>query len=305
MDEAKVRKYVQVVRRALDLIEQELGGTTVLEPAPASPKPKESVSPKPDRKDYLDSLLNNTTWPLAVPERQIATASEADQKSRAKAVMDAMIVRSLDGLHFLDYGCGEGWVAEAAKSRGVASSTGYDIVTSPVWDKLKDKVMFTDSPDLPKNFYDVILLYDVIDHSMDAEGVMSHVYELLKPGGTVYVRCHPWISRHGAHLYKQGLNKAFIHLFLTEEELVDKGYSPLFVRHETNPLVAYKWFFDKFIIERENIIRPDSLEPFFQDQMVKNLLWAEQNIDSKRKNGFIKDLEITFCDYILMKRADG
>jgi SAM-dependent methyltransferase len=304
MDEGKVKKYVQVVRRALELIEQELGVTTIPAPTTQPNTTKPTISPKPDRKDYLDSLLNNASWPLAVPEHLIAAPSESDQKSRAKAVLDTMVSRSLEGVHFLDYGCGDGWGVAAAKARGVSSSTGYDIVPSPVWEKLKDVVTLTDNPDLPKGFYDVILLYDVVDHSMDAEGMMSHVYDLLKPGGTVYVRCHPWISRHGAHLYKQGLNKAFVHLFLTEEELVDRGYAPLFVRHETNPLVAYKWFFNNFVIERENVIRPNPLEAFFQDQMVKDLLWSEQKIDAKRKNGFIKDMEIDFCDYVLTKRPE-
>ena len=40
----------------------------------------------------------------------------------------------------------------------------------------------------------------------------------MTPDGTVYMRCHPYCSRHATHLYNE-LNKAYVHLIFTEEEL--------------------------------------------------------------------------------------
>ena len=68
--------------------------------------------------------------------------------------------------------------------------------------------------------YNVIILFDVIDHLKieNPTEVLRKLGELLAPDGKIYMRCHPITSRHGTHLYHD-LNKAYVHLVFTGEEL--------------------------------------------------------------------------------------
>jgi len=59
--------------------------------------------------------------------------------------------------------------------------------------------------------YDFILINDVLDHAADPLDMLEQVNKIRNPETKIVVRCHPWTSRHGTHVYKQ-MNKAFLHL---------------------------------------------------------------------------------------------
>ena len=244
MNENKVRKYLDVIERAVQLIRTELNSTgspeellkaidsePIVPVNPVSPPPKSmepSVAVPSDyeeqRKTHVEALMSIDCWPQAVHNYLLTSPMNKESKiNRSNAVLDTMLDRSIEKLEFLDFGCGDGWEARQALMRGAANVTGYDIQESLDWKEI-DKVNFTTKfSDLKPNHYDVILLYDVLDHCQDPIEVMRQVKGLLKFGGksVVFVRCHPWTSRHATHLYKQGINKAYIHLFLTDEEISD------------------------------------------------------------------------------------
>ena len=79
----------------------------------------------------------------------------------------------------------------------------------------------------------------------------------------IYVRCHPWSSRHGAHLHEE-INKAFVHLVFTEDELSNMGYNVPFTHRLLDPLTSYRNLFKKvgYTILSEDIIKT-TIEPFF------------------------------------------
>jgi hypothetical protein len=84
----------------------------------------------------------------------------------------------------------------------------------------------------------IVFLYDVLDHAIDAEqAYIKEAHRCLAPNGTVYVRCHPWTSKHATHLYKQGINKAYFHLFLTWDEIrgVDQSRSDFSLATKKSP----------------------------------------------------------------------
>jgi 2-polyprenyl-3-methyl-5-hydroxy-6-metoxy-1,4-benzoquinol methylase len=317
MDEQAVRKYLEVIRRACDKIEEQLGKPTTTKPVVAtqSVKPTKTLKPEDEseehnkrlaeeqrlhkeaRRKHADELFGIDCWPLAVPNHLMRVPNDQDQINRATAVLDMTLSGSLEGLNFLDYGCGDGWITAGVLKRGVVSTTGYDIAESPVWNKHPSNVIFTtDRKALTKGSYDCIFLYDVIDHVYDPVDVMNHVKSLLKPKGVVYVRCHPWCSKHASHLFKIGLNRAFIHLFLSWEELAEKGYEQMFTRQETDPIRAYHYWFHQFNIVKETFQRTP-LSDFFLVPEFKKLVWDQQQIPPDRQEGFIKDMEIEFVDY--------
>jgi SAM-dependent methyltransferase len=329
MDSQAIKKYISVIRRACDLLEQQLDEHTsdafaevinqvtqkpqeIIAPVIIAPTvqsvntnpPVQNSVPLPTsdtRKKHIDALMGIDCWPPAIPQFQAdAKPSELDMVHRANAVLDMSIRESVEGVRFLDYGCGDGYIASQMQHRGADSITGYDIVPSEHWEKLgNNKVNYTcDVNSLPAQGFDRIFLYDVLDHTVDPEGVMKHIKYLAAPGSIIYIRCHPWTSKHASHLPKFGLNKAYIHLFINYDELVNLGFKPLFTRVEKKPLEAYRWWFHEFKITKENPIY-ENVSDFFYVPSFKELLANEQGVSHEQIDDFMKILEIQFVDYIL------
>lgn len=321
MNQKELRKYLNVIKRAISLIEgmlenddeglleQLANPIQVQTPQPPPPPPEIPPEPSPDpavlesirvaRQKHIQDLMNIDVWPQAVPPFIIANVSESDMVNRANAILDMMLDRSIQDKTFLDFGCGEGWVAQEVVKRGVRQSVGYDIVSHDDWKNRVGSEFTTDFASLKQGHYDVIMLYDVLDHCVDPLDVMSKVKSCLKPGGLIVVRCHPWTSRTATHLYKQGINRAYLHLFLSWEEiksLIDQ--EPMFTRMEKAPIDAYKWWFHDFKITRERFIREDVSEFFFVPAF-KELLANEQQIPIEHIDGFLDLLRIQFVDYQL------
>lgn len=341
MDIKELRRYLNVVKRAVALIEAGLdnddGGLLeqlAVEPLPApvakglvmqeaavkrAPQPVQQIQepvqepppqmfPSPEdeeahraaRGKHLQDLLAIDCWPEAVPPFLVnAVISEEDQINRANAVLDMMLDRAVEGKAFLDFGCGEGWITQEILKRGVGESLGYDIEEDKGWGKKSGPKFTTDLESVPKEHFDFVMLYDVLDHSKDPEEVMAQVKACLKPEGVVFVRNHPWTSRHATHLYKQGFNRAYWHLFSGWEEIKEMiEKEPIFTRAEVDPITAYHWWFRDFAIEKERLVK-EPVSDFFHVPAFKELLANEQQIPMDQIDSFLEKMEIQFADYVL------
>jgi SAM-dependent methyltransferase len=342
MNQKELRRYLNVIKRAVSLIEGMLenddGGLleqftsdmhitqahahhaslpqpvmdnisqqavpAVQPPIAASvPNPEELEAHLAARKKHIDSLMQIDCWPEAVPQFLVAKdASSEDQINRANAVLDMMLDRPVEDCNFLDFGCGDGWIAKQIIERGTAESFGYDIKQSENWANLSGANFTSNFNDLKKSFYDVIILYDVLDHCEDPVLLMNQIRSLVKQDGVVYIRCHPWVSKHATHLYKQGVNKAYMHLFLTYPEILELiQQEPMFTRVEKNPLEAYHWWFKDFEIKKERFVR-EPVSEFFHVPSFKELLAKEQEVPMEYIDEFMKGLEIQFIDYCLVPK---
>lgn len=314
--ELEIRKYLSVIKRAVSLIETLLQDSDdglleqmlqkeevpAIKPELTTQIPQTNLKRNDQhvaaRLKHVQDLKAIDCWPEAVPS-QIINVSEQDQISRANAVLDMMLDRSVENMTFLDFGCGEGWMAHEILSRGVAKSFGYDIVEHELWSKHKGAKYTTEINDLPKNYFDIIMLYDVLDHVNDPINVMKTVRNCLKQNGSVYVRCHPWTSRHATHLFKKGINKAYWHLFLTQSEIAADLKEPvIFTRMEIDPIQAYHWWFNEFEIKKEVMIK-ESVSEFFFVPAFKELLAGEQEIPLEEIGNFLSLMEVQFVDYFL------
>jgi len=319
---AEIRKYINVIRRAVSLLEAELDRDDgsleeLLAPTESVPKisgkiveaapvqrieaPVQAVEQPIDqahkeaRAKHIQDLMDIGCWPEAVPQFLVSSTTDKDHKHRASAVMDMVLDRSIEGSNFLDFGCGDGWTTIEAKRRG-ANAFGYDLIGNPKWNDLSGPI-FTSNLGNIKEDFDVIMLYDVLDHCMDPEEIMLTIQNRLKKTGVVYVRCHPWTARHATHLYKQGLNKAYMHMFLSWDELHElTKQKPMFTRVEKDPIQAYRWWFRNFKIVKERMIK-EPVSDFFKHPDFKNLLTNEQNL--LNVDDFLKIMEIQFVDYVL------
>lgn len=246
-------------------------------------------------------LLDSPDWPLAVEEHLIVDeSSEVDKLIRAEGILD-ILNESFIGKKFLDFGCGTGHVALKASEKA-ALSIGYDI--EPQWTNINNsnRLILTDNYDLVKDNgpYDIILLYDVLDHlEEDPVDILLKIRDLLSDNGVIYVRTHPFSSRHATHLYRQ-INKAYVHLVFSEEELESMGYKWMKTKKVVSPILTYaKWFSDAKLKMKFNVsITKEPVEEFFKNGEV-----AQRIMGTMEKNEFPQfQLEQQFHDYALVKQ---
>ena len=309
-----MKEKLQKIRDLLDEVIASLGDPVAKiqsAPEPVVPEPQ-PVEP-PESKDFgiLKELLHSDKWPEAVLEVQIADDnSETDKQERAESIVD-LLLPPLKGKKFLDVGCGEGHVAKYV-SHEASVSVGYDLRKSPQscfeWDK-KDGSFF-----LTTNFsvvesegpYDTILIYDVLDHleSDDMGAFMTKIKSVLKDDGKIYMRCHPWSGRHGGHLYKK-VNKAFVHLVFTEQELKLMGLEPEFNRKALLPLATYHEALESAGLaeEAKPEIDTQEVEPFFRDDaLVRGRILKLFDVQDWRVEKPEFQMSQCFVDFILRKK---
>jgi len=220
--------------------------------------------------DILKELLFSEKWPEAVFESQIADEnSEKDKEERAEGICDILLPPA-EGKRFLDFGCGEGHVSKYMAKNSIIS-VGYDIKKSSNfnWEIKEDNCILTTSFEKVKENgpYDSILLYDILDHVKDDEQVevLKKAKSVLANNGRIYLRCHPWVGRHGGHAYKK-INKAFIHLVFNSRELQALGIADLEYSNKIlSPLAAYNKIIDdaKLIKSSEAEVDHQEVEKFF------------------------------------------
>jgi 2-polyprenyl-3-methyl-5-hydroxy-6-metoxy-1,4-benzoquinol methylase len=239
----------------------------------------------------LKNLVRSSEWPAAIPPDMLCNQnSDEDKFMRASNILGEMV--SLKDLAFLDFGCGEGHVVAASLAQEPRFSLGYDMLRHPSWDHLEG--VFTNGINIMRSHapYDVVLLYDVLDHAEDPIQVLEEVKSVRKSNGPIYVRCHPWTSRHATHLYHQ-INKAFLHLVFSEKELLKLGFKGMKTIHLLSPQEHYHhWFRQAGLEIKHELVRKTPLEDFFKHPLV------HQRLRDNHEH-FPASCEIDFIDYLL------
>src|SRR4030067_1007872 len=127
-------------------------------------------------------------------------------------------IRKLKNSTVLDIGCGFGALSYTLHSYGAnVYATEVDIKKinrAKFFLKGKDiSLIRVVDEKLPFNnlFFDVIFIFDVIEHVYDPDKLLREIYRTLKPGGYAYVEFTPYYSVVGHHLYDY--SKWPIHIF--------------------------------------------------------------------------------------------
>lgn len=263
---------------------------------------RDQPSPKTSNDDLgqrLWRLVHGRRWPLAIDPSRICHPYDDNEKiRRGLAAIDQLVDRQLNwNCSFLDFGCGEGHTAYAATQEGVRISVGYDLKPQG-WVRFprSESLIFTDNYDVVRSHgtYDIILLYDVLDHvSDDTVDLLKSVVALMSMGGRCYIRCHPFTAPHGGHTHPQ-CNKAFAHLILDQDSIRRMGAKMPSTRPIHNVLTTYRKWFEaaglKIIRERP---RTRPIDPFFDAPKLKAML-----------EPYGDDLTIEFVDYILSREPE-
>lgn len=259
--------------------------------------------------DFANRIINDPSWPAAVPIDLICEPTHEDYSIRADSVLDIMVDSNMSNKRFLDFGCGLGYMARQSLLRvhPPREAVGYDPKRQS-WERFRGipNLKLTDQIEsLEPSSFDIILAYDVLDHCERSEQAVAQMKRLLAPDGVIYTRCHPWSSRTGGHMYNQ-INKAYIHLALNDVLFEKLGYEVEPIRKIIRPLMTYKeWFTQAGLkVLRENVQR-EVLENYFKDNLeVKKSLYrhwdGERNRDPNMDELKVEQiLEINHCDYIL------
>lgn len=318
-----MREKLELLRDLVDELIREIDGPQspleIVDPPEAfasivEDKPPESHEHQiPQAPDWaeVEKLLASEEWPDAVFPAQITDEnSERDKEERAEGISD-ILLPPLKGKKFLDFGCGEGHVAKHV-SKEAALAVGYDPVrpakSQLQWEEAQGSMLLTTDFQRVKNSgpYDVVLLYDVIDHVEGASAgeVLAKAAEVLDDNGKIFLRCHPWCGRHGGHLYRQ-INKAFVHLVLHDDELKCKGAPPEHNTRVIKPLHAYSEAIKAsgLIQESEPEVDSQEVEAFFRDTpVVRDRILKHWGSTSWDNDPPAFQMSQCFVDYVLKKK---
>ena len=124
----------------------------------------------------------------------------------------------------------------------------------------------------------------------------------------IFVRFHPWTSRDGGHLYDQ-LNKAFVHLVFTPDELAQMGVSVTEAGAKANqrivrPLATYNGWINKAgLIVKERTAKTAEVEPFFEELLprINEVSWGGKC----ELETITKIMQTESVDFVLEKSKDS
>lgn len=302
MNQKNIKEYI----RALEHISKFLK-TLLDEENNIIPEPADTLS----EFTQLRMLSKSEVWPEAVPKDLICGDTEEEKNSRAIGIIDEFITGDIEGQNFLDFGCGEGHIANLMpKIKSVGTSVGYDLKNQG-WEKFKDTknlTMTTNLNDVVKlGPYDLILVNDVLDHSKTPKEDLNRLRGIKRPHtGKIILRVHPWTSRHGTHLYKT-LNKAYLHIIFTDEELLSMGLEGLNTLKIIDPIGNYKKMFKEvgFTVLKEEITT-QPMEIFFTrtPEILRRIKsrWRNSEIPELASGAIFprEILEMQFIDFTLI-----
>lgn len=131
------------------------------------------------------------------------------RKERAIPAVDRVnSIKDLKNASVLDIGCGFGSLARILADHG-AQVAAVEIDRNKL-EKAKEflsgkniKLIQIENEILPfgNKIFDVVFLFDVIEHVPNPKTTINEVYRVLKPGGLLYVEFTPYYSITGHHLY--------------------------------------------------------------------------------------------------------
>ncbi len=243
--------------------------------------------------------LNQPQWSPCLDQFDIMAMSIHGAKIIRGFEIASMLPDVPKAHRILDYGCGEGYVTYALKKYGF-NIIGYDVKDYETWEKYFDRIMFSNDIDDQRlsRPYDLIILYDVIDH-MDITRLVetfSRIRKMLDPNGHIFLRCHPFSSRHGRHLM---YNKSHVHLVLNNGELTNNNIDIGGDIKVTKPHTFYDDLFKLLSFKTDSkLIHNTPVDEYVTKNLIEKIKINHYNLYDDMSD--IKaNLSVDFIDYLI------
>lgn len=139
-------------------------------------------------------------------------------KSRLQLI-EQHLNKSSHNIKLLDLGCSSGAFLEVARQLGFQAEglePAYKAAMTAKEKGLTVHIGTIEEDSLPENSFDVITLFEVIEHIADPVRMLKHCYRILKPGGIIMIgtgNTHSWtakimkkrwdyydMQKHGGHI---------------------------------------------------------------------------------------------------------
>jgi len=243
----------------------------------------------------LRILAKTKDWPKAIDEK----ISIIDQLRKFIETISVPIRNK----NVLEFGCCDSELAAMLQNEcGAKKVVSFDLDLCKYRQNIINDqgVIYTDNFRIVQQneSYDIITINDILDHTEKPVYWLKQLTPLMSVNGRVFIRFHPYTSRNGTHLSEQ-LNKAFLHLVFSDDELATFGVSNKFTRKITDLNISYERFIEESglkIIKKNTKKTPVELM-FFNDEKIAGRIKKNILID---KN-LAEVLEIDYIDYELMK----
>jgi len=254
--------------------------------------------------DVLKQFLDNPSWSLAVsPDLICDENNQEDKMDRARGIRDVFNADfNYDNKKILDFGTGYGHLIQALAEKNISFAAGYDIKNEFQIQSGKNTILTVSWDEIIKNApYNLIFLYDVIDHAANEtpQEILGKVKSVLADDGIIKMRCHPFISKHGGHVYNK-INKAYVHLILNNEELKELGHD--FKNFPTIKVTTPLRTYNKFIMDAglktidQKVVNEPAESIFLSGEFAEKI---KSNL--KINQLFIPQMGTQFVDYVLSK----
>ena len=153
---------------------------------------------------YSDSIY----LPAAIESYQKNVSYRKERFGKERIALIARLIRNPEGKHIFDIGCGTGWFLEVAKEHGFeihGQEFGKELAR---WteDKLGIKIFNKPISEMPSgNNFDVITMFDLIEHVPDPLQLIVDCKRVLKKGGIILVFT-PNFDSLSVHIMKEAHN---------------------------------------------------------------------------------------------------
>lgn len=189
----------------------------------------------PDLIDELNAEYENKRI-VPVPPVYDADALDTAARRRLEWVHNLIDLRDK---RVLEIGCGNGFESWSAATNFGADAVGVDVTRYPHWDELRGPKLDLRMVDLsqenpfePRSF-DRIMSFTVWEHVAHPYALLEQAYELLRPGGLMFLRVNLFAGPQASHRYRD-IYFPWPHLLFTDEVVREWD-----VRHGRPPIGHY------------------------------------------------------------------
>lgn len=251
--------------------------------------------PKPEELEKLYSDFSYCAWGLNGRKNLI---NKQIQKIREETFVERLkeIQRYLSAGKILDIGCGTGFFLSLAKKEGWVP---FGIEVSQIAGKeatrnLGKNIFIGSWEDfyLPDNFFDVITLFDVLEHISNLDPFLEKLYRMLVPDGLLVITTPNTNSFTSRLMGKHWLHYKLEHLYYFSPEtlgrfLTDKGFSILEIAPARKTL-NLQYIFNYFRLFKMKFLTAllTNLSLFLPNFITKipfSISWGEMLVIAKQK----------------------